>query len=133
MLMQDRKNVAIALLAFIVMMLAVRGGQEPVPTKVVQPVVHHEEAVISREQEQSHGYDVGKADPCAPCSLALQAAQASCAGGPATVTVTETHTASVTVEATAEAVPTEEAQAEVEESEAQAIDFGEATERQREL
>lgn len=118
-LMKDKKNVAIAMLGLIAMMLAVRSGQEPVPTKVIQPIVQHEEPVVSREHPA--GYEVEKgADPCAPCSLALEAAQASCAGGPATVTVTETYTASVTVEATAEATTadaaaTEEAQHEVEE------------------
>lgn len=146
-LLQDRKNVAIALLAFIVMMLAVRGGQEPLPTKVVQPAVQYEEAMVARGQEHPARLEVEKADPCAPCSLALEAAQASLAAGPATVTVTETYTASVTVEATAEAttvdaLPTEEAQAEVveefeqefmEEPEVPAVEFEEAAEHEREL
>lgn len=109
-LLQDRRNIALAVLGVLVMMLAVRGGQEPVPLPLKQSGVQHEEYAVAREHpaEKAAEKQAG-GDPCAPCSIALEAARASCAGGPVTVTVTETLSAP-TVAAT------EHPQAEVEEA-----------------
>lgn len=103
-LFQDRRNVAIGLLGLLVMMLAVRGGSE----EQLQQTHGHGvvksagesvgDTVYSADSTAAGRVEGEGADPCAPCTLALESVKASCAAAATTVTVTETYMATATAE-----------------------------------
>jgi hypothetical protein len=97
-LFQDRKNAVIGVMGLLVMMLAVRGGEQPAQHGVIKDTVETGDGATYSTDYVAFGTEPG-ADPCAACTMALESVKASCAAATATVTVTETYMPTATADA----------------------------------